>query len=140
MHVLVVDDVSVTREVLRAVACSAIEDAVVSAASTLEDALTIARGTPRLEVVLLDLGLPGCTGIDALVRFRSAFPALKVIVVSADDTADVAAEAMQAGAIAFVPKSGLRAGVLAAIRQGGMTGPLEQATASPAIPSTLMQP
>lgn len=136
MHVLVVDDVAVTREVLRAVACSAIEEAVVSAASTLEDAMTIARGMPRLEVVLLDLGLPGCTGIDALVRFRTAFPALKVIVVSADDTPDLAAEAMQAGASAFVPKNGLRAGVLAAIRQGGMTGPFEQASARPASPAS----
>jgi DNA-binding NarL/FixJ family response regulator len=115
MHALVVDDVSVTREVLCALAHSAIEGAVVSAAATLEDALTIARGAPRLEMVLLDLGLPGCNGIEALVRFRSAFPSLKVIVVSADHSSELVAQAMQAGARAFVQKSALLAGVSRAI-------------------------
>jgi len=132
MQVLVVDDVTVTREVLRAVACSAIEDAVVSAASTLEDALTIARGLPHLEVVLLDLGLPGCEGIDALRRFKAAFPAPKIIVVSADASSGVVAEAMQAGASGFVSKSEIRAGILAAIRQGAAAGPYDPAPASPA--------
>jgi DNA-binding NarL/FixJ family response regulator len=132
MQVLVVDDVAVTREVLRAVACSAIEDAVVGAASTLEEALAIARGLPQLEVVLLDLGLPGCKGIDALRRFKAAFPALKIIVVSADDAPDLVADAMQAGASAFVPKSAMRAGILAAIRQGKAAGSYDPAPASPA--------
>lgn len=137
MQVLVVDDVAVTREVLRAVACSAIEDAVVSAASTLEDALAIARGLPKLEVVLLDLGLPGCNGIDALRRFKAAFPAPKIIVVSADDSSGLVADALQAGASGFVPKSEMRAGIPAAIRQGAAAGPYDPASASPASP---MQP
>jgi DNA-binding NarL/FixJ family response regulator len=134
MQVLVVDDVAVTREVLRAVASSAIEDAVVSAAATLEDALDLARGLPRLDVVLLDLGLPGCQGIDALRRFKAAFPALKIIVVSADAPSEVVAEAMHAGASGFVSKSGIQAGILSAIRQGAAAGPYDPAPASPATP------
>lgn len=126
MHVLVVDDVTVAREVLRAVACSAIDEAVVCTASSLEEALMVARGMAGLETVLLDLGLPGCEGVDALLRFKAAFPAARIIVVSADDSPGMIADAMRAGASGFVSKRGIPADMFEAIRvvaDGGRYAP-----------------
>ena len=68
MNVLIVDDHAFIHETLTAVVQKAVPWAIVRAASSLGDAIALARAPARLELVLLDLGLPGCSGIDALTR------------------------------------------------------------------------
>ena len=55
--------------------------------------------------MLLDLGLPGCAGLDALTRFRARFPRVPVVVLSADDTAATVRAALAAGARGYIPKT-----------------------------------
>jgi two-component system, NarL family, nitrate/nitrite response regulator NarL len=79
-------------------------------------ALALAGDHPDLDLVLLDLDMPGMDGLAGLRRFRSEHPALPVVVVSASErTADVRA-ALDGGASGFVPKQSSRAELLAALR------------------------
>ncbi|HJS37328.1 MAG TPA: response regulator, partial [Burkholderiales bacterium] len=73
MNVLIVDDHPIVAEYLRAAAGRAVPDAVVRTTNKLEDALERMREEPA-QLVLLDLGLPGCGGIESLLRFRKAHP------------------------------------------------------------------
>jgi DNA-binding NarL/FixJ family response regulator len=104
MNVLVVDDHPIVAEYLRAAASRAIPEATVRAANTLEDALERMRESPA-QLVLLDLGLPGCGGIESLLRFRGAFPDARVVVITSEEASVVIRGALAAGAAGFIPKT-----------------------------------
>jgi len=105
MEVLIVDDHAFIHESLTAVVCTAVPGARIHVASSLADAISQARGNAHLGLVLLDLGLPGCAGIEALARFRAAWPELRVAVVSANEDADCVHAVFAAGAAGFIPKT-----------------------------------
>lgn len=114
MNILVVEDQPVVRELLTAVAASALRGSRVQAAADLEAGLQ-AASTTRMDAVLLDLGLPGCQGVDAVRRFRSAFPQVVIVVVSSNEDSQVIAEALEAGASGFLPKGLTAAGLTKAL-------------------------
>ena len=80
MEVLLVDDQALTIQVYAAAVRKTFSGARVHMAVDLPEALQIAAGHP-LDLVLLDLTLPTCSGIDALYRFRQAYPHVPVLVV-----------------------------------------------------------
>jgi DNA-binding NarL/FixJ family response regulator len=105
MDILLVDDHPILHETLGAVVRSIVPDAQIHSETDLGGALTKARQLKRLELVLLDLGLPGYTGIEALVRFRKTLPRLRVAVISANEDAASMRAALDAGASGYLPKT-----------------------------------
>lgn len=104
MNVLIVDDHPMVLEYLCAAVAKALPNALVRTAGTLPAAIELAREhAPGL--ALLDLGLPGCGGIDSVLRFRREFPVVPVLVVSSNDDSDSITAALAVGAAGFVPKS-----------------------------------
>lgn len=108
---------------------SVVPEAQIHAETTLAEALERARELRAdLELVLLDLGLPGCTGIEALTRFRAAAPTVRIVVISAiEDPATVEA-AIQAGAAGYIPKTTQPQQMVAALRHvlsGGVYLPMQ---------------
>jgi DNA-binding NarL/FixJ family response regulator len=104
VNILVVEDQTVTRELMISVAHAAFPGATVRAAADLASALSSARSKAGLDMVLLDLGLPDSQGLNALLRFRTDFPEAKVVIVSSQDDPEVIADALDAGASGFIPK------------------------------------
>jgi len=126
MEVLIVDDHAFIHETLAAVVRKAVPGALVRAADSLEKGITQARTFPRRTLVLLDLGLPGCSGIESLTRFRHALPNLRVTVVTADEDSRSVHAAFDAGAVGYIPKSTAPSVMVAAIRliaEGGIYFP-----------------
>ena len=70
MDVLLVDDHPIIHETMRAIVRSVRADAQFHGQFDLEAGLSQATRLSRLGLVLVDLGLPGCTGMEALTRFR----------------------------------------------------------------------
>jgi DNA-binding NarL/FixJ family response regulator len=83
-----------------------------------------------MDVVLLDLGLPGCRGIDALKRFRQAFPQVTIVVISSNEDSQVISDALEAGASGYIPKALTPAGIAAAL--GGRVAATAQKKLLPA--------
>lgn len=129
MRVLLVDDHPVLQEVLGAVARSAFAGARVDVASDLEQAIDRAGDGEAPDLVLLDLGLPGCAGMEALITFRKAHPHQRVVVVSASEDPGSVSGALEAGAAGFVPKTHsppLMAAALRLVAGGGTYFPGEE--------------
>jgi DNA-binding NarL/FixJ family response regulator len=128
ISVLVVDDHPIVVEILNAIVRGVFPEANLSAAFGLVEGLASARAAESLDLVLLDLGLPGCEGISALNEFRAALPAVRVVVVSADDSPRVVLAALEAGAAGYIPKTSQSSVIAAALRliaAGGTYVPLE---------------
>jgi DNA-binding NarL/FixJ family response regulator len=128
MRVLVIDDHPIVVEVLNAIVRGVFPEASLSAASGLDEGLAHARAAGALDLVLLDLGLPGCGGISALTRFREAVPAARVVVVSAVESRRIVLAALEAGAAGYIPKTSpptLIAAALRLVAAGGTYVPLE---------------
>ena len=137
MRILFVDDHPLMADALR-LAMSALErQAEVSSAGDLEKGLELAAAGPEFDLVLLDLGLPGCSGLQALERFRELQPALPVVVFSASSEPALITGALDRGAMGYIPKTAPREVLVGAVRlviSGGVYVPAEarKAEATPA--------
>jgi DNA-binding NarL/FixJ family response regulator len=105
MDVLLIDDHPIIHETLGAVVRSLVPDAQIHSEIDLGGAITKARQLKDLGLVLLDLGLPGFSGVEALVRFRKAFPRARIIIISATEDSDSVRSALDAGAVGYMPKT-----------------------------------
>ncbi|MCX7158265.1 MAG: response regulator transcription factor [Proteobacteria bacterium] len=85
MDVLIVDDHPIVHQTLGIAVGAVLPEARQHVAFNLTEALEIAEGLAKDSLVLLDLGLPEGSGMDVLKRFRSAFPQMVVVVVSATE-------------------------------------------------------
>jgi len=103
--ILIVDDHPMFREALRSAVKFSRTDAEIFEAGSIEAAHKVIREEPGIEIVLLDLSLPGTTGFDGLLFLRSAFPRIPIMIVSGLDDPKIVQEAIRLGAAGFVPKS-----------------------------------
>jgi two-component system response regulator PilR (NtrC family) len=101
MRILIVDDEEVLRDVLDVMLRR--EGFEILTAASGEEALNVLE-TEEVDLVILDVMLPGISGIDTLRSIRISTPALPVIVITAFSSIDGAIEAMKYGAFHYIPK------------------------------------
>jgi DNA-binding NarL/FixJ family response regulator len=117
MKILVVDDHVLIRDALRGVLKELKDDADVLEASDCRQAMAlIAENADDLGLILLDLGLPDRDGFSALAEVRERYPAICVVVLSAQQDSVSVAKAFDLGASGFIPKSGQREVMLMALQ------------------------
>jgi two-component system response regulator PilR (NtrC family) len=102
MRILIVDDEEVLRDVLEVVLRREGFEVVMAASG--EEALSILDADEYIDLVILDIMLPGISGIDTLRALRISNPSLPVIVITAFSSIDGAIEAMKFGAFHYIPK------------------------------------
>ena len=121
--ILVVDDHELVRLGLRALLLAETGSVPVYEARSLADALHLYElHLASHFLVLLDLDLPDAQGLDTLVRFKRAFPASRVVVLSGKDSHALMQGAMALGAQAFLPKTGHLGEVLRYVRDNDLVG------------------
>lgn len=103
--VLIIEDHPLYRDALIHLMQQIVGQSETVAASTAEDGLRLVEALPNLALILLDLGLPGLNGIEAIRAFHRKMPSVPIIVVSASENRQEATAALQAGAIVFVSKA-----------------------------------
>jgi two-component system nitrate/nitrite response regulator NarL len=116
VRVLVVDDHPVVRDGLATLLRQLGPDTVVLEAGDAAEALALVSRHADLDIVVLDIVLPGLDGLEAIAEFARARPELPVIVLSSSEDAHTARRALAHGAFGFVPKSASRHTLLAAVR------------------------
>lgn len=142
MHVLIADHHPSVHDLLTAVLREAFAGVAIHSEKTLEGAMAKVRRAERLDLILLDLGLPGCRGIEALTRFRDKFPRCRVVVFSAMDDRALILSALRAGAAGYIPKGCSRKVMIAALRlvaAGGAYLPPEVLPQQIRVPVTTRQ-
>jgi DNA-binding NarL/FixJ family response regulator len=112
---LVVDDHEVVRRGTRQLLVEAFPDATVAEAPDARLALSVLVTTP-VDLVVLDVALPGRDGLDLLVELRRRWPKVPVLVLSALPEEAFALRALRLGAAGFVAKGSSGEELLAAVR------------------------
>jgi DNA-binding NarL/FixJ family response regulator len=115
IRIHIVDDHPVVRRGLRSLLSNYADFAVVGESATVEEGKThITELAP--DVVLLDVRLPGASGLDLLQWLREHHPKLKVLILTSFDDEEIVLEALQRGAHGFILKSSSDAMLCDAIR------------------------
>jgi DNA-binding NarL/FixJ family response regulator len=98
---------------------------IIEAGSALE-ALALIEQHPDLDLVLLDLFMPGMSGLDLLSDLKAKYPSLPVIVLSSDESRSSVVSALERGATGYICKSSsmdLLAKLLEQVLNGDVTLP-----------------
>ncbi len=103
--ILIADDHPLFRAALRGAAADAIAGLQVREAESLDGVLAALESDPDIDLVLLDLHMPGNHGLAGLAAIRAQHPGVAVVVVSANDDPRVIRRALDHGAAGYLPKS-----------------------------------
>jgi DNA-binding NarL/FixJ family response regulator len=116
-QVLIADDHPLFREAIARVIDDGFPGSTLLEASDLDTALDLAGRHDDLDLVLLDLNMPGMQGLGGLVRLRNLFPTLPAVIVSAEEEKRVILQTITYGAVGFITKSTPRKQMIQALEQ-----------------------
>lgn len=114
-HVLIADDHPLFRAALKQAVGLSFPESHIVEASDVEELFGQVNRLSDLEIVFLDLHMPGNDGFMSLTQLKNHYPDIEVIMVSADEQTELMQQAIDFGASAFVPKSADLASIQAAI-------------------------
>ena len=115
LHILLVDDHHLFRQGLKFLLADLDPGIVFLEAGSCAGALALVRQAP-VDLVLVDLHMPGVDGMDSLGAMRAAYDTGPVVVLSSEDDPRVIRAAIELGASGFVPKSSTPQVLVAALR------------------------
>jgi DNA-binding NarL/FixJ family response regulator len=116
MRILLIDDHALFREGLALLLRQIESEAEVEQASDCERAFEYLERHGVADLALVDLMLPGMSGMQGLVVLRERWPQMPAVALSSRDTADTIVSALDSGAMGFIPKSASAAQLADALR------------------------
>lgn len=144
LRIVIADDHPLFRDAIR-LALSDIRAAdgleIIEAASA-DEAKSLAASHDDLDLLLLDLRMPGMDGLSGLLELRRLHPSLPIAVVSAADDPKVMRDCLAFGALGFIPKSYRRQEIARAIEDvlgGKLHQPSEASAADPTDDSAVTE-
>jgi DNA-binding NarL/FixJ family response regulator len=123
---LIADDHPLFRGALREAVGGLFQQAEIAEAGTFDDVAELLERDSEIDLILLDLTMPGGRGFSGLMYLRAQYPGVPVIVVSGNDDPAAIRRCMEFGASGFIPKTlGVEAmrGAIARIIEGGVWTP-----------------
>ncbi len=105
MKLIIVDDHPLFRGALSQALNASVNGASIDEAQSLDELTALLTKDDDVDLVLLDLAMPGVLGLSGLLFIRAQYPAIPVVVVSATEDRNVIRRCIAYGASGFVPKS-----------------------------------
>lgn len=104
-RIVIADDHPLFRDALRLAVSQTVADGEIAEADSFDSLVTRLKAGPEVDLVLLDLNMPGMHGLSGLLYLRAEFAAVPVAVISANENPRVVRRAIDLGAVGYVPKS-----------------------------------
>ncbi|MGH1441514.1 MAG: response regulator transcription factor [Cellvibrionaceae bacterium] len=104
-HFHIADDHPLFRNALLEVINQHFDNVTISESSDLESTLKALETNTEIDLLLLDLHMPGSQDLFGLITVREKFPSIPVAVISANESSSIINRAMGHGASGYIPKS-----------------------------------
>jgi DNA-binding NarL/FixJ family response regulator len=104
-QLLIADDHPLFRGALREAVSGLLDQAEIGEAGTFEEVTDFLERSSDVDLIMLDLNMPGVRGFSGLMYLRAQYPGLPIVVVSASDDPTVIRRCMEFGASGFIPKT-----------------------------------
>jgi DNA-binding NarL/FixJ family response regulator len=104
MKAIIADDHPLFRGALKQ-AVQSVVDGDIYEAENLEQTMALLEEHPEVDMVFLDLNMPGNEGFTGLTAIRNAFPSAQAVMVSAEENPVIIRKALDFGASGYIPKS-----------------------------------
>ncbi|MDQ2953506.1 MAG: response regulator transcription factor [Pseudomonadota bacterium] len=142
-RLVIADDHPLFRGALREAVSGLVERTEIAEAGTIDEVARLLDSDGDVDLILLDLTMPGVRGFSGLMYLRAQFPSVPIVIVSANDDPAVIRRCMDFGASGFIPKTldieGMRAAITRVLKGGIWTPPdVDLETGSDAQASALM--
>ncbi len=142
-RLVIADDHPLFRGALREAVSGLFEHVDIAEAGTFNEVTDLLEHGSDIDLVLLDLAMPGVRGFSGLMYLRAQYPSVPVIVVSANDDPAAIRRCMEFGASGFIPKTlgieAMRAAISRILSGGVWTPPdVDLTTGSDAETAELM--
>jgi DNA-binding NarL/FixJ family response regulator len=139
LNILLIEDHTLVREGMAQLVRQLDEQVTVHEASDGEAGVAVLERVPDVDLVLLDLSLPGMDGLSWMKLQRRRFPAVPIVVVSAHDDGETIGKVMRAGAAGFVAKASPTERLLESLRRV-LAGEIVEPSKVPAYPMGIDSP
>ena len=116
IRILLADDHEIVRDGLKRILAAAGDLQVAGEAASGDQALALVRANDY-DVAMLDMSMPGLSGIDLIKRLKAEKPALKLLVLSMHGEHQYAARALKAGASGYLTKDSAGEQLVVALRK-----------------------
>lgn len=116
IRILLADDHALVREGLKRILTAAADIEVAAEAADGDEVLALVRSS-EFDLALLDLSMPGLSGLALIKRLKLEKPRLRILVLSMHGESQYAARALKAGASGYLTKDSAAAQLLGAIRK-----------------------
>lgn len=115
--ILIADDHPLFREAIHNVVADGFPGSNVIETADLDSTLELTREQDDIDLILLDLNMPGMHGLNGLINLRNESPTVPVVIISAEQDKQIVLQAITYGAVGFISKSSPRAQMTEAIEQ-----------------------
>jgi two-component system, NarL family, invasion response regulator UvrY len=116
IRILIADDHSIVRDGLKRILAATPDLQVAGEAASGDEALALVKANDY-DLAMLDMSMPGLSGIDLIKRLRLEKPRLKILVLSMHGESQYAARALKAGAQGYLNKDSASEALLGALRK-----------------------
>jgi len=103
-RLVIADDHPLFRDALRQAVASVVTSSKIDQAGSFEELTALLEQDSDVDLVLLDLTMPGISGFSGLIYLRAQYPAIPVVIVSATDDGGTIRRSLDFGASGFIPK------------------------------------
>src|SRR6202795_4010035 len=103
-RLVIADDHPLFRDALRQAVASVVTSAQIDEAGSFEELTALLEQDSEVDLILLDLTMPGISGFSGLIYLRAQYPGIPVVIVSASDDVGTIRRSLDFGASGFIPK------------------------------------
>ncbi len=104
-HFIIADDHPLFRGALRQTLSETFGDVRITEAGTLDEVAGVLETADDIDLVLLDLSMPGMRGFSGLMYLRAQYPSVPIVIVSATEDHAAIRRCIEFGAAGYIPKS-----------------------------------
>lgn len=104
-RIVIADDHPLFRDALRLAVSQTVADCDIAEADSFDSLCARLKAAPDVDLVLLDLNMPGMHGLSGLLYLRAEFAAVPIVVISANENPRVVRRTLDLGAVGYIPKS-----------------------------------